>query len=284
MNAPALRTVTCAHPGGLHRLAYWEWGEPSNGDVLVCVHGLTRNGRDFDALAQSLAGRFRIVCPDMPGRGRSEWLRDPNLYAVPQYVADCVTLAARLDVERLTWLGTSMGGLIGMLYAAMPGNAIDRLILNDVGPEIDPAGLARIAGYVGQNPSYASFEEGERALKQLMVDFGPLDDAQFRLLSQHFLVQRDGGWRYDYDPAIATPIRNAPPGPPPDLWPLFQAIRCPVRVLRGQRSDILTRPTADRMTTVGADVEVIDIAGVGHAPTLIPDDQIAIVERFLNRS
>jgi pimeloyl-ACP methyl ester carboxylesterase len=279
MNEPQLRYVTCPGPRGLHRMAYWEWGADNGGTPVICAHGLTRNGRDFDALADRLASRFRVVCPDMIGRGRSDRVADPKMYMVPQYVSDCVTLIARLDTDKVHWIGTSMGGLMGMSMAALPGNAIASLVLNDIGPAIDPGGLARIAGYVGQDPRFGSFEEGEKALRELMVDFGPHTDEQFRLLSRHFIVNRGDHWGYHYDPAIAVPFRSA--GPAPDLWPLYEAIKAPVLLLRGARSDVLAEDVASAMQARGPRARRIDFEGVGHAPTLITSDQIEPVERFL---
>jgi pimeloyl-ACP methyl ester carboxylesterase len=278
---PELRTVTCAHPGGLHRLAYWQWGDPRNPRVVVCVHGLTRSGRDFDALAQRLSATHRVVCPDMIGRGRSDRVADPALYQVPQYVADCVTLIARLDVPSVAWVGTSMGGLIGMVLAALDGAPVSRLLLNDVGPVLSLEGLARIRDYVGADPTFGSFEEGEARVRALAADFGPLSDAQWRLLTRHTVVRRDDGtWRLHYDPRIALPFRDAPLESPP-LWPLYDRIACPTWVVRGERSDLLSDAVAAEMTRRGPRAHRVDVAGVGHAPTFIPDDQIAIVERFL---
>lgn len=279
MNEPQLRYVTCPDPRGLHRMAYWEWGAGNEGPVVVCVHGLTRNGRDFDAVAERLATRFRVVCPDMIGRGRSDRAADPAMYAVPQYLSDCATLIARLDTERVHWIGTSMGGLIGMSMAGLPGNAIISLVLNDIGPAIDPEGLARIAGYVGQNPSFQSFDEGEKALRELMVDFGPHTDEQFRLLSRHFVINRGDHWAYHYDPAIAVPFRSASPAG--DLWPFYDAITAPVLLLRGAKSDVLEEDVASAMQSRGPRARRVDFEGVGHAPTLITEDQIDTVERFL---
>ena len=280
MTEPTLRHVTCASPRGLHRIGYAEWGR-RDAPVVMCVHGLTRNGRDFDPLARRLSDRYRVICPDMIGRGTSDRAADPSLYAVPQYVADCVTLVARLGVEQLTWIGTSMGGLIGMALAALPGNAIARLILNDVGPVIEAGGLARIGRYVGGDPVFESFEDGERALRELTAEFGPHSDEQFRYLSRHYVVRRDGMWKFHYDPAIAAAAKSAPPGPPPPMWALYDAIRCPTRVVRGERSDILGADVAVEMTRRGPRARVEQIPGVGHAPTFIADDQIAVIERLL---
>jgi pimeloyl-ACP methyl ester carboxylesterase len=280
---PLLRRLTCAHPGGLHRLAYWEWGDADNPSVVLCVHGLTRTGRDFDALAQRLESRHRVVCPDMIGRGSSDRVADPMLYGVPQYVADCVSLIARLDVPAVSWVGTSMGGLIGMALAAFDGAPIARLLLNDVGPVLSLAGLSRIRDYVGRDPQFASFEEGEAMVRRLAADFGPLTDAQWRMLTRHTVVQRDGSWRLHYDPRIAEPFRVMPLEAPP-LWPLYDRIACPTWVVRGERSDLLTAETADEMTRRGPRATRVDVAGVGHAPTFMPDDQIVIVEDFLQQT
>lgn len=289
MIEPRLRHVTCASPKGLHRLAYWEWlpggggaaPEAAEAPTVICAHGLTRNGRDFDALAARLSQRWRVVCPDMIGRGRSDRVDDPQLYVLPQYLADCVTLIARLDVERLAWVGTSMGGLIGLLLAAMPGTPIGRLVLNDIGPAIDDAGRERIAAYVGRDPWFATEAEGVAALRELMRDFGPHTDDQFRLLTRHYLVQRDGRWGFHYDPAIAVPFRQQQGQPSPDLWPYYDAIRCPMLITRGAQSDILSAATAAEMARRGPRARCIAFDGVGHAPTFIALDQIDAVERFL---
>jgi pimeloyl-ACP methyl ester carboxylesterase len=280
MQDPILRHVTCASPRGLHRLGYAEWG-PRDAPVVLCVHGLTRNGRDFDALAERLSDRYRVICPDMVGRGTSDFAVDPSLYAVPQYLADCVTLIARLDVDELTWVGTSMGGIIGMVFASLPGSPVRRLVLNDIGPEIVATGLARIAASIGDDPVFDSFEAGERELRGRMTEFGPHTDAQFRYLSRHYVVQREGRWRFHYDPKIADAVRASAGAPVPDLWPVYDAIRCPVRVIRGGTSDILTTETAARMRERGPRARIAEFAGVGHAPSLIAEDQIACVERFL---
>ncbi len=281
MTEPMLRHVTCASPRGLHRIGYAEWGR-RDAPVLLCVHGLTRNGRDFDALAERLADRYRVVCPDMIGRGTSDWAPDHSLYAMPQYVSDCITLIARLDVQELTWLGTSMGGIIGMMVASLPGNPIRRLILNDIGPELGKTGLSRIGGSIGDDPGFASFEEGERTLRGRMFEFGPHTDEQFRYLSRHYVVQRDGRWAFHYDPAIATAFHAAPATtPPPSLWPFFEAINCPVRVIRGSTSDILSEATTGEMAARGPKARTAVIPDVGHAPSLIAPEQIAVVERLL---
>ena len=199
-------------------------------------------------------------------------------------MADCVTLIARLDVPSVAWVGTSMGGLIGLLLASLDGAPLSRLLLNDVGPVLSLAGLSRIRDYVGADPVFASFEEGEARVRELAADFGPLTDAQWRILTRHTVVRReDGRWGLHYDPRIALPFRDAPLEAPP-LWPLYDRIACPTWVVRGERSDLLSDEVAAEMTRRGPRAHRVDVPGVGHAPTFIPDDQIAIVERFLDVS
>lgn len=279
---PRRRSVQCASPKGLHRIAYLEWGDPRNRDVLVCVHGLTRTARDFDELARALCGLWRVVCPDIAGRGDSDRLADPMLYAAPQYVSDMVTLIARLDVEDVNWLGTSMGGLVGMALAAQPGSPVKRLVLNDTGPVISRASLERIGSYVGQTPGFASVEKAEEYLRAISAPFGPHSDAQWRFLTETWLRRNeDGSWRAHYDPGIAESFRAALPEKDLELWALYDAARCPTLVLRGAHSDLLSRETAEEMARRGPNARVVEILGVGHAPTLLHADQIAIVRDFL---
>ena len=279
---PRRRSVQCASARGLHRIAYLEWGDARNRDVLICVHGLTRSARDFDELARALCGQFRVVCPDLAGRGDSDRLADPMLYVVPQYVSDMVTLIARLDVESVNWVGTSLGGLVGMGLAAQAGTPIKRLVLNDAGPVVSKPALERIAGYLGQPLTFASVEEAERYIRQISATFGPHTDAQWRFLTETWLRKNDdGSWRPHYDLRIAEPFRANMPTGDLELWALYDAIRCPSLVLRGAQSDLLTPDTASQMTRRGPKAKVIEIAGVGHAPTLLHADQIALVHEFL---
>ena len=276
------RTVRCASPKGLHRIAYREWGEPQNARVLVCVHGLTRCARDFDRLAEALSERYRVVCPDVAGRGDSDWLADPMHYHLPQYVADMVTLIARLDVESVHWVGTSMGGLIGMALASQPGTPITRLVVNDAGPVITKASLERIATYVGKVPEFPSLEAAEQFVRAIAASFGPHSDAEWRFLTEVVMRKNgDGGWRAHYDPRIGDTYRASMPEKDLELWPLWNAIRCPTLLVRGALSDLLTRETAAQMAQTGPKAKVVEIPGVGHAPTLLHDDQITIVREFL---
>ena len=280
--APRRRQVQCATGQALHRVAYLEWGEPKNPRVLLCVHGLSRCARDFDALAAAMSDRYRVVCPDMVGRGESEWLPDPMYYVIPQYVADMVTLVARLDVETVHWVGTSMGGLIGMALAAMNDSPVTKLVLNEAGPVVARASLERIATYFGLAPTFPNIESAEQYVRAISAPFGPHSDAQWRFLTE-VVVRRnpDGSFRMHYDPRIGEPFRAHMPEHDLELWSTYEAVRCPTLVLHGAQSDLLTREVCDRMAACGPKAKVVDIAHVGHAPTLLHADQIAIVRDFL---
>lgn len=282
MTEPRRRSVQCMSPKGLHRMAYVEWGDPRNRDVLVCVHGLARSSRDFDELARALCGHFRVACPDLAGRGDSDRLADPALYVVPQYVSDMVTLIARLDAESVNWLGTSLGGLVGMALAAQTGTPVKKLILNDVGPVIAKVAIERIAMYLGKPAVFSSIEEAEKYMRAISAPFGPHTEAQWRLLTQNWVRKdSDGKWRPHYDPRIAEEYQRTLPDKDIELWYLYDAIRSPTLALRGAQSDLLSRETADAMTTRGPKAKVVEIPGVGHAPTFLNADQIAIVRDFL---
>lgn len=283
MNPHREHTVQCLSPAGLHRIAYTEWGDARNPRVLVCVHGLSRVGRDFDDLARALCADYRVVCPDIVGRGRSDWLADPTDYQIPQYVADMVTLLARLDADSVHWVGTSMGGLIGLALAAMPDAPITRLVLNDVGPLLKAEALKRIAEYLGQSPVFADFAQAEAYIRAVSASFGLTTDAQWRRLTEVSLVAAaGGGWRLHYDPAIALPLRTLGTGSVDiDLWHIYDAVRCPTLVVRGAQSDLLDRPTLAAMAIRGPHAATIEIPEVGHAPMFLDTGQIDIVRNFL---
>ena len=277
--------VQCISPSGLHRMAYTEWGDHHNPRVLVCVHGLTRNGRDFDALAESMSAHYRVICPDVVGRGRSSRLRDPAGYGIPQYVADMVTLIARLGVEHVDWVGTSMGGLIGMGLAAQEGTPIRRMLLNDVGPLITVDSLKRIATYVGTDPTWPTFAEALAYVKLISAPFGPLTEAQWWHLTETSVAQRsDGSWGFLYDPQIATPFKATFTDQDINLWPVYGQIKCPTMVVRGAESDLLPRETWQQMGDYGPRAKLAEIPGVGHAPMFLSEDQISIVRDFLLHS
>ncbi len=279
---PREKRVQCASPAGLHRVAYLEWGDADNPEVVICVHGLTRCARDFDNLARVLSARYRVVCPDVAGRGDSDWLADPMLYVIPQYVSDMVTLVARLDVEQVHWVGTSMGGVIGMALAAQKDSPVSKLVLNDAGPVVARAALERIGQYLGQAPNFPSVEAAEQLIRAISAPFGPHTDAEWRFLTEVVLRKNaDGSWRLHYDPKIAEPYRKNLPEKDLELWELWDAVSCPTLVIRGAQSDLLSRETAQAMTRRGPKAKVVELAGVGHAPTLLHADQIAIVHEFL---
>jgi pimeloyl-ACP methyl ester carboxylesterase len=273
-------TLRCLGPHGFHRVTYYEWGDADNPRVVVCVHGLTRNGRDFDALALALAPRFRVVCPDVAGRGLSQWLPYKQDYGYPLYLADMAAILARTGADQVSWVGTSMGGLIGMMLAAQSETPVQRLLLNDVGPFIPRAALERLAIYVGKAPNFATLEELERYLRIVMAPFGALSDEQWHHLAVHSSLRNDdGSLSLSYDPAIS----NAFAGPLQDvaLWPVWDAIGCPTLVVRGADSDLLLRTTAEEMTQRGPRAQLVEFAGIGHAPALMAEDQIAAVRDFL---
>jgi pimeloyl-ACP methyl ester carboxylesterase len=267
---------------GPRAMAYVEWGDPS-ANALICVHGLTRCARDFDFLASEMARHgYRVICPDVAGRGDSDWLADPMDYAVPTYTKHMLLLMAHLKLESVQWVGTSLGGLVGMAIAAMPGSPIRRLALNDVGPVLTLAALQRIATYVGKWPPLATIEAAEQFVRAVSASFGPHSDAEWRFLTEHVVRRNaDGSLRMHYDPAIAVPLNAEMPTRDVELWSLYDAIRCPTLVLRGEQSDLLTRETVTQMASRGPRARAVEIPGVGHAPTLIHADQIAIVRDFL---
>ncbi len=276
------RSLDCLGPHGFHRLAYWEWPGPKGAPTVLCVHGLTRNGRDFDALAEALSSRCRVVCPDIAGRGKSAWLSHPADYTYPVYLADMAQLIARLDVEELDWVGTSMGGIIGMLMASQAGAPIRRLVLNDIGALVAKEGVERIGGYVGRDPSFPDLAALEGELRRLAASFGPLSDAQWHHLATISARQKpDGSLGFAYDPHIGDAFR-AVPAADVDLWSVYEAIRCPTLVLRGAHSDILRRADAEAMTRRGPKARLVEFAGVGHAPALMAEEQIHVIRDFLS--
>ncbi len=279
MSAMREGSVLCLDPHGWHRMRYTEWGDPRNPRVLVCVHGLTRTGRDFDYLAERLCDAYRVVCPDVAGRGRSEWLRDPRDYTYPVYLNDMVALLASLHAETVDWIGTSMGGIIGMLLAAAPGSPIRKLVLNDVGSVVPKASLERIGQYVGKEPAFDTLEAFEAAMRAFSP-FGELTDEQWRHLSLHVAKQgEDGRWRPRYDPGIASTF-DAAIGADVDLRAYWNALHGPVLVIRGAESDLLLPETLDEMMRRPR-TESYVVPRNGHPPMLMNDAQVGRVRHFL---
>jgi len=278
--APRERQLLGLSPHGFHRVVYFEWGAADNPNVVICVHGVGRNARDFDVLAEALSSTHRVLAVDMPGRGKSDWLRDSGDYVFPVYLSTLTALVARGGAQTVSWVGTSMGGLLGIAMAAQPETPVARLVVNDVGPVIEPAALARIADYFGKDPTFASFAEIERYIREVSAPFGSLTDSQWTYLTETNVRQRaDGRWGLAYDPGIAVPFRQQ--AAPPALWSLWDAIRCPTLILRGAQSDLLLESTAREMAARGPRPRLIEFAGVGHAPMLLTPDQYEPVVAFL---
>ena len=301
-SSPQLDGVTCPHPEGQHRMAFWRWGDPQARHLVVCVHGLTRQGRDFDRLAQALVGHspepLQVICPDVAGRGRSEWLGNPAHYQIPQYAGDMLAMLGQIQqklgadqhLQTLDWVGTSMGGLIGMVLAGQPGLPlpcpIRRLVLNDVGPAITWSSVQRMQGFVGRYEQYRDLDEVAAALWSVSQGFGPVSSEVWREMSAHMTRPgTDGQLTLHYDPAIGEPVRALTPeaaaAGEAALWTLYDQIQAQTLLIRGQDSDLLTSETATQMTQRGPRAQLDTWPGCGHAPTLTSDDQIAVVARFL---
>jgi pimeloyl-ACP methyl ester carboxylesterase len=279
MKTNAFRALSLSPTGGFHRVQYTEWGDEKNPRVLICAHGLTRCGRDFDTLAGLLSRDYRVICPDVAGRGQSDWLVNAVDYNYPQYVQDMSALIARTGAETVHWVGTSMGGIIGMLLAAQANSPVTRLVVNDVGAMIPKASLERISLYVGKSPAFPSIEAAIAAVRAVSP-FGPLSDEQWRTLTLPLLKQQsDGKWQFRYDPAIGNTFR-AGPIVDVDLSLFWNAITCPVLITRGADSDLLLRETFMSMCAK-PNVRGIEFAGVGHAPMFQSPDQLSAVQTFL---
>lgn len=273
-------------PHGFHRLAYTQWGEPDARRSVVCVHGLTRNSRDFDFLAADLAQgpdhQYRVACPDLPGRGHSHWLGDPADYALPLYMSDMSALIARLGVEQVDWIGTSLGGLIGLSLAAQPNSPIRSLVINDIGPFVQAEALKTIGQYVGHSEQFETYDSLKTYLMNVHAAFGALSEAQWDHLCHHSGRQNeDGSWRLHYDPSIAIAFAQAA-NRNIDLWPLWEQVTCPVLILRGEQSEILSRDTAHQMLERGPEAQLIEFPGTGHAPSLMQEGQIEAIRTWLD--
>src|SRR5690242_11184855 len=305
---PRLNHLFSLGPRGFHRIAYTEWGDPDGRHIVVCVHGLTRNSRDFDELAAYLAVRgCRVVCMDVVGRGDSDWLDNKSDYGFAQYLTDAAALLARVTApreisllrrlqgtnegHRIDWVGTSMGGLIGMMLAAKSGSTLRRLVLNDVGAVIPWPALARLKlASIGEGARFASLGEVERHLRETCATFGPLKDEQWRRLARHGSRRRDDGtYALAHDPAIAGAMRTGGGGVEfgsdflvgMDVWQAWDAVKCPTLVLRGAESDLLLESTVRRMQQRGPRLKLVEFPGIGHAPWLMSEDQIRPVADFI---
>lgn len=282
MSQGSLHKVLCGGAFGLYHMAYREWGDPANPRVLLCVHGLTRNSLDFERMAQSLSSHYRVIAPDVVGRGESDSLVDPMGYNTVTYAADMITLIAHLNVPQVDWLGTSMGGMVAMLLAGQPNSPIRRLILNDVGPTLSLEALKRIVGYVGSPYEFADLETARRYVRLIFTPFALKTEADWDALIVSTLKPLpNGGYRFNYDKNISKPLQAALLGTDINLWPMYDRIQCPTLLLHGELSDLLSPTTALEMTQRGPRAVLKTVAGVGHAPMLMSDDQIALVRDFL---
>ena len=299
MSEPTLDFVQCPDANGGHRMAYWSWGDPAAAHVVFCVHGLTRQGRDFDVLAQALVASaqaanlppIRVICPDVVGRGKSDWLKDPMAYQFAQYAGDMAvllqTLNAQRPIERLDWVGTSMGGVIGMLLAAQGLPVpIQHLVLNDIGPVVSWSSILNMKKYVGQFGQFQNLQEAADAMWEISKPFGPHTNEQWLALSNHMVRPLDGGGlTLHYDPAIGEPVRavtqeQAQAGEA-TLWQVYDVIQSKTLLIHGAESELLSPAAVTEMSQRGPRVQVATVEGVGHAPTLVHDDQIDIVRTFL---
>ena len=299
MLEPILDFVQCPDTQGTHRMAYWSWGNPAASHVMFCVHGLTRQGRDFDVLAQALVNAaqsaqlpdLRVICPDVVGRGQSDWLKEPMGYQFGQYAADMAVLIQALNVQhaitRLDWVGTSMGGVVGMLLAAQNKPVpIRHLVLNDIGPVVSWPSILNMKNYVGQVGQFKSVQEAANALREISKGFGPHTPEVWLALSRHMVRPLDdGSYSLHYDPAIGVPVRavtqeQALAGEA-TLWQVYDLIQCKTLLIHGVESELLSAEAVLEMSQRGPRVQVASIQGVGHAPTLVHEDQIDIVRQFL---
>ena len=305
MLQPSLAYVQCTDSADGHRMAYWQWGKPHSAHVVVCVHGLSRQGRDFDVLAQALVqaapdGDIRVVCVDVVGRGESDWLKNPAGYQVPQYAADMLALLAQLHahcaIQKLDWVGTSMGGLIGMVVCGQPDlplpSPVRKLVLNDVGPALQWQAIVRIGTYLGKAGLFGSVQAAADAMCAISIGFGPHTPQQWLALSTPMTRPMPNAadptqlqYRLHYDPAIAAPFKQATEASSLQsekvLWQLYDHISAQTLVLRGAHSDLLSLETAQAMTQRGPEAVCIEFAGVGHAPTLVASEQVAAVTSFV---
>lgn len=277
--------VDCSSGDEKHRMAYHAWGSPSN-PVLMCVHGLTRRGSDFKTLALAMCKDYYVVCPDIVGRGDSDRLRNPMLYAVPQYVSDIATLVKKLGVSQVDWFGTSMGGLIGMVYAAMPNSPIRRMLINDVGPRIEPEAIKRLGSYVGQPFSFANREDALIRLNEICASFGEHTPQEWETYNGPMLIQKEGKWIMHYDPDISVPFASVNPimakAGEMAMWHAFKQIHIPMLIVRGGNSDLLSAATVAEMCKVNPYARSIEIPNVGHAPAFVKPEQIALAKEFFS--
>jgi len=273
---------------GTHKIVYYQWGDDAAKEVIFCVHGLTRTGRDFDYLASALASSkdVRVIAPDVAGRGKSQWLKKPSWYGYPTYMADMIALIKHLKLEKVKWVGTSMGGLIGILIAAYHPRIISKMVLNDIGPFIPKKSLNRLASYVGKDINFKDMNDASKYLKTIMEGFGITKEEHWNHILKHtFILGSEARYHFAYDPKIAAPFRNilGRPKKMPDMdfSEVWEKVDCPMFVIRGGDSDLLLRETSIEMKEHKFVEEVVELPGIGHAPSLMEEEQIELIEKWL---
>ncbi len=268
-----------------HRMAYWEWGDPNNREVLICVHGLTLNGRSFENLATVLASHYRVICPDLVGRGNSDWLTEPKNYMWPTYFADLVYFLQQLNLHQVDWLGTSLGGIMGMFMAAQFPQQIKKLVLNDVGAFLSQKSLEKIAKYLLFCPKeFSNLELAENNLRSIYAPFGDLTDEQWKQLLNILIVpDSDAGYRWHYDPQLAAPFaeQNGITSKDIELWDTWSKVTCPTLLIHGENSELLLAETIEKMQQDHSNLEVVHLPNIGHAPALMAEDQILLIQNWL---
>jgi pimeloyl-ACP methyl ester carboxylesterase len=276
--------ILSSNHAGKHRIVYQDWGDEKNPKVLICVHGLTRNSRDFDYLAQDLSSEYRVIAPDIAGRGQSDWLSDPALYTLQQYIDDMSLLLADLKVKQVDWLGTSLGGLMGMAIASQPHSPIKRLILNDIGPVIKKESIAYLATSLAGTPHFKSLDELKSFLKEAYSAMGPLEKEQWEhMVTYDHRITSEGNITRNFDPKITRWVSSMT-NSDIAMWDLWGSIQCPILILHGEQSVILTPDICEEMLERNPHASLVTIPGVGHTPSLMPKSQIEIVQKWLGKS
>ncbi len=271
--------------GVLKHMAVHEWGDSKNPRVVICVHGLSRNGRDFDVVSDALSKDFRVLCPDVPGRGQSDWLASADQYSILTYVRFINAMLTEFGVQSYHWVGTSMGGLIGMVMAATAGSAMQRFVINDIGPTLEIEAIKRIAGYVGLAPNFASYPELYAAARVAITTFGPLTEEHYQHMVSTSCWQRaDGRWEFNMDPKVGEAFRSGLVAPAADMWPLWLAVTQPTLILRGINSDLLSAATLAKMVATHSNARALTINDTGHAPMIFDAPTVAAVRDFLTET
>jgi len=275
--------IQCQNPQGYHRMAYREWGD-RNDKVLICVHGLSGNSADFQDLAIALQDHYRIICPDIVGRGESDWLADPLNYGLPLYVSDVLTLIQQLKLNPVDFLGTSMGGLIGMFLAAKAPGVISRLIINDIGPCLPAEGLKRVVKENTEKPDLQTWEQVQQYIRKRYAPSGKTSDREWEDLAKNTVkLTPENTYRLHYDPNIVANLAQVPPDKLKTLefWQEWSSVNCPVLLLHGEHSDMLVPEIIEQMQATHPETTVQEFANCGHSPSLTSAEQIQAIVNWL---